>query len=277
MPKKQNLLVDVWQIVQNFLSKLRLQRTLLRKMVVRDLKSRYVGSMMGLFWSVIHPVVLLLTYTFVFSVILKMKPWQDAGTDSFPIFMFSGILPWLLFSDTVTRSATAVIDSSALVKKTKFPVEIVPLSLFFANLFSHAIGLAILLVVLFLGQGLGWWALFLPVYWMCLFLLVVGLGWIVAVLQVFLRDTSQVLNVLMTLGFWFTPIFYSVDLVPPTWRSWMWLNPMAAVVTGYRRALLLNSKPDLIPLAALVVISLAVFVAGGILFRVAKREFADVL
>ena len=259
------------------MDKLRLQRTLLRNLVSRDLKSRYVGSMMGLFWAVIHPLVLLLSYTFVFSVILKMRPWSNAGTDSFAVYLFCGILPWLLFQDTATRSATSVIEYGTLVKKTKFPVEIVPLSLFLANLLTHWIGLLILLGVLLWVQGLGWWALLVPVYWICLFFFSVGLGWLVAVLQVFLRDTSQVLNVLMTLWFWFTPIFYPVTLIPEGYRAWMWLNPMAAIVTGYRNALLLNAPPDVFPLVTLWIISLAVFVCGGILFRVAKREFADVL
>jgi lipopolysaccharide transport system permease protein len=277
MNRKPQLISVSLKIAVNFLGKLRIQRTLLRNLVLRDLKSRYVGSMMGLFWAVIHPLVLLLTYTFVFSVILKMRPWKDAGTDSFAIFIFSGILPWLLFQDTVTRSATAVIDNGTLVKKTKFPVEIVPLSLYLANMITHLIGLIILLVVLLWVKGLGFWALFIPIYWISLLFFAVGLGWIVAVLQVFLRDTSQVLSVLMTLWFWFTPIFYSVDLIPEGWRSWMLMNPMAAIVNGYRSALLHNAPPEPLPLAILILISLAFFTGGGVLFRVAKREFADVL
>lgn len=268
---------DVWLITQNFLLKLVLQRTLLRNLVVRDLRSRYVGSMMGLFWSVIHPLVLLLTYTFVFSVIMNLKPWKQTGTDSFAIFIFCGILPWLLFQDTVTRSATAVIDHSSLVKKTKFPIEIVPLSIFCANLFSHIIGLVILLLALAWIQGLNGWLMVIPLYWVCLLLLTVGLGWIVGFLQVFLRDTSQVLSVVMTLWFWFTPIFYSADMVPESLRPWVRLNPMAGVVDGYRDCLLMQRAPDSLTLAVLAVSSAAVFVLGGIIFRVAKREFADVL
>lgn len=269
---------DAWLITQNFLRKLVLQRTLLRNLVVRDLRSRYVGSFMGLFWSVIHPLALLLTYTLVFSGILKIQPWKQAGIqESFAVVIFCGILPWLLFQDTVTRSAMAVIDHANLVKKTRFPIEIVSLSIFLANLFSHLVGLGILIAVLAWLRGLSPWVLLLPVFWLCLMLLSVGLGWVVAVLQVFLRDTAQVLTVVMGVWFWLTPIFYSIDMVPEPVRGLVRFNPLADVIVGYRDCLLLKRAPDPASLLLLALGSTAVFVIGGIFFRVSKREFVDVL
>jgi lipopolysaccharide transport system permease protein len=268
---------DAWIITANFLQKLQLQRTLLRNLVIRDLRNRYVGSLMGVFWSVIHPVALLLTYAFVLEGILKLRPWKQAGTDSFAIVIFSGILPWLLFQDTVLRSSMAVLDHANLVKKTKFPVEIVPLSIFLANLLSHIIGLAILLLVLAWFHGLTLWVLVIPIFWVFLLLFSVGLGWIVGVLQVFLRDTTQILGVLMTLWFWFTPIFYSAEMVPEWLKPWVRLNPMASVITGYHHCLLRGGPPEAISLLFLGIISIGVFILGGVIFRVAKREFVDVL
>lgn len=265
-------------ILVNFLRKLSLQRTLLKNLVIRDLKSRYVGSLMGLFWSVIHPLVLLLTYTFVFSIILNLRPGpKQYGTDSFAVFLFCGILPWLLFQDTVSRSAMSVIEHSGLIKKTKFPIEIVPISIFLANLFSHIIGMGILLVVLLWLGELSVWAAAIPIFWICLLFFSVGLGWIMGVLQVFLRDTTQILNVVLTLWFWFTPIFYTPDRIPESLRPWLILNPMASVVVGYRDCLLYQRPPDGISLLSLILFSLLVFASGGVLFRVAKREFGDVL
>jgi lipopolysaccharide transport system permease protein len=268
---------DAWRITDNFLRKLVLQRNLLQNLVVRDLKSRYVGSLMGFFWAVIHPLALLFTYTFVFSVVLKQKALVKSGTESFALFLFCGILPWLLFQDTVTRSANTVMDYSNLVKKTKFPVEIVPLSIFLANMVAHLIGLMILVVALAVTQSLSWWMLLLPLIWVTLFLFSVGLGWLVATLQVFLRDTAQILQVVMTLWFWFTPIFYTIDMLPKPLRMLAGMNPLSTVVDGYRACLLQGKSPDPYALLMGISVSLAVFTIGGIAFRVGKREFCDVL
>ncbi len=268
---------DAWTICQNFLRKLLLQRNLLRNLVVRDLKSRYIGSLMGFFWAVIHPLMLLFTYTFVFSVVLRQKALVKTGTDSFALFLFCGILPWLLFQDTVIRSVNMVIDYANLVKKTKFPVEMVPLSLFLANLVAHWIGLGILLLALAWSQGLYGRVLLLPLLWIILFLFSLGLGWLVATLQVFLRDTAQVLQVVMTLWFWFTPIFYTLDMLPERLRPLAQFNPMSVVVDGYRACLLQGRSPDPAALLQGFLVSLAIFILGGAVFRVGKREFSDVL
>ena len=268
---------DAWKITDHFLRKLLLQRSLLRNLVIRDLKSRYIGSLMGLFWAVIHPLVLLFTYTFVFSIILKQKALGQSGTDSIAIFLFCGILPWLLFQDTVIRSAQTVIEYANLVKKTKFPIEIVPISIFLANMVAQLIGLAILLVFLAIRQTLSFWILLLPIFWLLLFLFSIGLGWFVAALQVFLRDTAQVLQVVLTLWFWFTPIFYTIDMLPKPLQMVAGINPMSVVVSGYRACLLQGKAPDLLPLLQGLGTAVVVFSIGGIVFRVGKREFSDVL
>src|SRR5512136_534003 len=141
-----------WIILWSFLRKIYVQRSLIRSFVVRDLKARYVGSFMGFFWSVIHPIVLLVSYTFVFSVVFGVRPLPNTGTTSFPLFLFCSILPWLFFQDTLQRSSTILIDNTNLVTKTLFPTEILPLSVMLAALVNHVIGFAILLgVILFTG------------------------------------------------------------------------------------------------------------------------------
>ena len=260
----------------NFLRKMVLQRHLIWNFVVRDLKSRYVGSLMGLFWSVIHPVVLLVSYTFVFSVIFKVRPGAEVK-DSFALFLFCGLLPWLYFQDSVIRSCHSVIDHSRLIRKTLFPSEILPVSVVLANLVTHLIGIGIFIAVLFVLRPMGWVALTLPVYLSLMILFSLGLGWLVAALQVFLRDIAQLLSVLMVLWFWFTPIFYEVDRVPEPFRSWILLNPLSHVVEAYRRVLLENRFPDPTSLLLLSGSAVAMFVVGGLVFRNTKREFIDVL
>lgn len=268
---------EAWLITDNFFKKLILQRTLLRNLVLRDLKGRYIGSLMGFFWAVIHPLVLLITYTFVFSVVMGLTRWRTEGTESFALALFCGILPWLLFQDTVVRSANSVMDFSNLMKKTKFPVEIVPISIFLANLVAHGIGLLILLAAVAWSGHLSPWAFFLPIYWVLLLVFSLGLGWFAATLQVFLRDTVQVLQVFMTVWFWFTPIFYSADKLPPSVRFLAVVNPLSCVVEGYRNCLLEGKAPEWMPLIQAFLFSIVTFVLGGIVFRVGKREFSDVL
>lgn len=260
----------------NFFRKIILQRHLIWNFVIRDLRSRYVGSLMGFFWSIIHPLVLLLAYTFVFTIVFRFKPGVT-GTDNFAIFLFCGILPWLYFQDTVVRSCHSVVGHSNLIRKTLFPSEVLPITVVLANLVTHLIGLSVLLVVLLYLRTLGWAVLALPAYFLLLILFSLGLSWFLAALQVFLRDVAQILSVLMVFWFWVTPIFYSVEMIPPAYRSWMRFNPLSHVVEGYRRVLLENRFPDPTSLLLLLGLAVAAFVLGGWVFRNTKREFIDVL
>src|SRR5262245_25891658 len=144
--------------------KLNANRNLLKNLVLRDLKHRYVGSVAGFLWSVIHPLVLLITYTFVFTVILRQRIPSTFGTDSFGIFVFRGILPWLLFQDTIVRNCSAIIDNAPLITKTVMPAEILPISITISNLVHHLIGLSILLAVLFTFYSVHFSALYIILY-----------------------------------------------------------------------------------------------------------------
>ena len=264
------------QISTNFARKLYLQRSLVWNFMVRDLKIRYVGSFMGFFWSIIHPLILLVSYTFVFSIVFDIRP-RSGVTDNFAVFLFCGILPWLYFQDTILRSCTAVIENSNLIRKTLFPSEILPVSIALSNLVFHLIGVGVLMIVLIVLGLFPWTALFLPLFLLPLMVLGLGLGWLVASLQVFLRDTAQILTVALTFWFWFTPIFYTVDRVPEGLRPLMRLNPLSLVVQGYRDCLLEGVVPAVSPVSWLWLMAAGAFLVGGFVFRNTKREFVDVL
>jgi ABC-type polysaccharide/polyol phosphate export permease len=274
-------LLAPWLILSNFLHKIYVQRSLIRSFVLRDLKARYVGSLMGFFWSVIHPIVLIASYTFVFSVLFQVRPLPSSGTTSFPLFLFCSILPWLFFQDTLMRSSTVLIDNANLVTRTLFPTEILPLTVALAGLVNHLIGFAILMVVILISIGkVSALILLVPVYFFVLMLFTLGISWLVASLNVFVRDISQVLTVLLTFWFWFTPIFYSAELYdrfPSRIHFLLRLNPLAHIVTAYRDCLLSMHMPSLRSLAVLFVVSFLVFAAGGLFFRYTKREFVDIL
>jgi ABC-type polysaccharide/polyol phosphate export permease len=246
--------------------------------VRRDFEKRFVGSAVGWIWGVIHPLVLLLSWTFVFDLCLKVRLGEREVTQNYPLFLFAGFLPWLLFQDTVQRSASSLVEHANLITKTVFPSEVVPLSIFLSSLVHHGIGLALVVAAIALWLNhFGVMIVLLPLYVVFLGLFAVGVGWIAAALQVYLRDTTQVLTILLTLWFWITPIFIPEGQYPGGLRFLIDANPMAYVVRAYRELLLSYRPPEVREIAVLAISSLGVFAAGGLLFRYLKRGFADVL
>jgi ABC-type polysaccharide/polyol phosphate export permease len=259
------------------LRKLGANRNLLKNLIVRDLKHRYVGSIGGFLWSVIHPVVLLVSYTFIFGVVFRQEMGPEFGTSSFAVFVFCGLLPWILFSDTIIRNCSVISDNAPLITKTVIPAEILPIAITISNLVHHLIGLVILLTVMAVFYSVHLSLLWIFVYMAMLLLLAQGLGWLVAGLHVFLRDTMQALQILMLLWFYFTPVLYTINRVPENLRFFAGLNPMALIVTGYRSSLLDLSQPSGYQIVAVLAASIAVFVLGALFFRQAKPVFPDVL
>jgi ABC-type polysaccharide/polyol phosphate export permease len=229
-------------------------------------------------WGLIHPVVLLISWVFVFQVCLHTELPPNSVTQSYPLFLFCGILPWLLFQETVTRSASSLLDHAGLITKTVFPAEIVPVSIFLSSLINHllALGLVVIVVGLYVGH-FSLWMLSLPLYMALIGLFAVGVGWIVASLQVYLRDTVQVLTVVLTFWFWVTPIFIDEKQFPPQARFLLHLNPLAFLVTAYRERLLSYRLPNIHDFLVVAAYAVTAFVIGGLFFRHLKRGFADVL
>jgi ABC-type polysaccharide/polyol phosphate export permease len=199
-------------------------------------------------------------------------------TLNYPLFLFAGMLPWLLFTETVQRSSSSLLDQASLITKTVFPAEIVPVSIFLSSLVSHllALGLVVAAVGIWLNR-ISTGLVLLPIYMVLLGMFAVGLGWILASLQVYLRDTAQVLTVILTFWFWLTPIFITEKQFPPRVRFLLAGNPLAYLVRAYRELLLSARWPSLDDLGIMAGFAVATFLAGGLFFRHMKRGFADVL
>jgi len=254
------------------------RRALLAQLVQRDFQQRYIGSAAGWLWGVVHPLVLLASYIFVFQVCLKVKLPPNAVTQNYTMYLFCGVLPWLLFSETVTRSAGSMVEHANLITKTVFPAEVVPVSIFLSTLIQHLIALALLIgATAFTLKTVSPMVLMLPLYMLFIGLLAVGVGWIAASLNVYLRDTAQILAVVMTLWFWITPIMINEQQVPQRFRAVILWNPMSWIVRAYRDRLFLTTWPDWQEIAVLAAYSIGVFIVGGLFFRHLKRGFADVL
>ena len=261
-----------------FLRNLVERRSLLFQLVRRDFEQRYVGSAMGWIWGIIHPLVLLLSWWFVFRVCLRMEMPAGAVTQNYPLFLFSGMLPWLLFSETVQRSATSLLEQANLITKTVFPAEIVPVSVFLSSLVGHVLAVALMVAAAGVWENqISFLLVLLPFYVFVIGLFAIGVGWIVASLHVFLRDTAQVLSVVLTLWFWLTPIFITEDKYPAQARFLLAANPLNYMVRAYRALLLTSGMPDLEDLAIATALGAGAFLAGGLFFRHMKRGFADVL
>src|SRR6476620_7333544 len=173
---------------KHFLRNLFSGRTLLIQLVIREFAKRFVGSAGGWLWGVIHPLVMLDSWTFVFQICMKQEPPPGEVTNNYTVFLFSGFLPWLLFQETVTRSATSLLENANLITKTVFPSEILPVSIFLSSLLSHLLSLILAFAAILYWVGaISPMALLLPVYMFLLGMFAVGMGWIVASLQVYLR------------------------------------------------------------------------------------------
>jgi ABC-type polysaccharide/polyol phosphate export permease len=247
-------------------------------LVRRDFERRFVGSAAGWLWAVIHPLVMLVCYVFMFVYCLRNTLPEGSVTQNYTLFLFAGYLPWILFQETVHRSASSLLENANLLTKTVFPAEVIPVSIFFSSLIGHLIALAIAIGVTgFWERHISAQLLLLPVYMLFTGLLGIGIGWIAASLHVYLRDTAQMVLVVLTLWFWVTPIFIPDQQLPERFQFLLRWNPMAYLVRGYRDRILSDAWPDPRELAILFAYSIAAFVIGGLFFRHLKRGFADVL
>ena len=256
---------------------------LLRTLVRRDLEARYKGSVLGNLWSIVNPLSQLLIYTYVFSVVLKVKlslKGLPANENlSFGLWLFAGLLPWIAFSTGLNQSASSVIGQPNLVKKVVFPLSLLPLVPIFSAFIESSFGLILLIIFVAVSSGtLHTTLALLPLVWIPQLLLTAGLGYLVAGLTVFLRDIPQTLNVILNIWFYATPVVYPATSIPESWRNWiLWLNPLAAIVEIYRDFVLTGEVRHWGELGVAFTISVIVFILGFLVYRRLRPAFADVL
>ncbi|MBI4454426.1 MAG: ABC transporter permease [Acidobacteria bacterium] len=249
---------------------------LLRDLTLRDLRLRYVGSIMGLFWSVVHPIFTLLLYTLVFSQVIRPNWSQLQTIGSFASYLFAGLLPWIQFHESITRCATVFIDHSNLIKKVKFPVELLPGSMVLSSIANQLIALCVFLALLLLSYHNASLSLFWLVPAIALQMLVtVGAGLLVASSNVFVRDIHQLLGVGLPFLFWATPIVYPPASVPARYQWISAANPLTHLVALYRAALLGGQAPETAALLYLSLFCAATFAAGWALLCRIRGVLSD--
>jgi ABC-type polysaccharide/polyol phosphate export permease len=253
-------------------------RTLLLHFVRRDLRVRYIGSVMGVFWSVIHPIALLVIFTLVFSVVLGVRFRTEQGVEHYALYLLCGMLPWLAFQEGVIRSTSSLANHSNLIKKVRFPTRIIPLYICISQLVHQLVGVGVLLIaILIIAKTLHLWILAFPVLLLTQLLFTVGLGWLLAAGNAYLRDLTQVANVGMVVWMYLTPVVYPTSAVPAQFQTYVWLNPMSHLVYGYRAIFLDGLSPFTAGYFYLVMWAVALFMLGLWVFHLGEKEFADIL
>ena len=256
---------------------------LLRALVRRDLEARYKGSVLGNFWPLLNQLSQLLIYTYVFSIVLKvkltLKGLPEDNSVIFGLWLFAGLLPWIAFTGGLLQSASSVISHPNLVKKVVFPLALLPLVPILSTFIESAFGLAALIVLVALSSHtLHSTLALLPLIWLPQLLLTVGLGYLAAGLTVFLRDIPQTLGVVLNLWFYLTPIVYPASIIPEAFRGWVfWLNPLAATAEIYRDLILIGEVKHWGEWGIASAISLIVFWLGFWCYQRLRPAFADVL
>lgn len=262
----------------DFLSSIKKNRFLILSMVKRDLKGRYSGSFMGMFWSLLNPLSLFCIYTFVFSVILKSKAGAEYGDIPFPIWLLAGIVPWIFFSEAVSQAAMTIIGNAHLVKKSVFDKDILPFCAVSANFINHFIYLSMFLVAIaFVGVAPRVAYLWLIPLWLLVFLHALAWSYLLSSLNVYIRDIGQSLGLMLLLAFFSTPIVYPAEMAPAWAQMILQLNPYSHIVRFYREVLLLGKVPDPGLFVALFFAIVLFFVVSRTVFNRLSPGFADVL
>lgn len=253
------------------------KRSLIVSMAKRELASQYIGSFFGLFWTFINPMVTIFVFWVIFSVGFKVQPVNDVP---FVVWLAAGMSIWFCFADIVNGATGVVVTYAQLIKKTFFPARILPVVKCLSGLFTHGVFLLVLLGLIAFQRmpfNLFW---FQSLYYLfCMLFLALGIGWLLAALQVFVRDTSHIVSVVLQLGFWGTPIFWDLTMMPDKFQIIFKLNPMYYIVQGYRESFIYFEPFWHHPLQTLYfwIIALLMFVCGAVVFRKLRPQFADVL
>lgn len=255
-------------------------RHLIWQMTRREIAARYRGSIIGLAWSFINPLLMLTVYTFVFSVVFKAR-WGTGGNESradFAIILFVGMIVFGLFAEMVNRAPAQIISNANYVKKVVFPLEILSLVSLGSVLFHSLVSLTVLLLAqFFINHAIPWTVVLFPLVLLPLIFTSLGVAWFLAALGVYVRDIGQITTVFTTVLMFLSAIFYPISALPVEYQSWMRLNPLVLIISESRKVLIFGNLPDWSWLVVAWLMGLAIAFTGFWWFQKTRKGFADVL
>lgn len=255
-------------------------RHLISQLTKREVVGRYRGSILGLLWSFLHPLLMLIVYLFVFSFVFKVK-WGiqiETGEVEFGVVLFAGLIVHTLFTECLVRSPSIIKANTQFVKKIVFPLEILPIVIVYTALFHLLIGFLILLAFNTIAhQVFHWTLIYVPVVLLPLVVLSLGVAWLLASIGIFIRDVSHIVGILSTVLLFLSPIFYPLTLVPEHLRLYLYLNPLTLIVQELRAVVIYGHSPDWFALFIYTMIAVLILILGYRWFKRTQPMFADVL
>ncbi len=253
-------------------------RSLLWSFVQKDLKQRYTGGSLGFFWTVITPLLELITYTFVFHGLLGVRFQAQAGWTNYALFLFSGMVTWLALSDGLSQATVSITNNSHLIKKLNFPTMILPTHVVLSATINQTIRFGILILgSLILSGVFSWHILLLPIVMFFQFLFCLGLALLLSVSNIYFRDTNHWINALLLLWMFLTPVVYPAAAYPRKYILLLQLNPLAHLVGAYREILLNGTMPHLHSLIIIMVTSVLSLLIGYSVFHHHQRKMVDIV
>ena len=250
---------------------------LLLKLTKNDFKQRYLGNFLGIFWAFIQPTATIAVFWFVFQVGFKSQP-----VDNFPfiLWLVAGMFPWFYFSEGLAQGTNSVLANSFLVKKIVFRVSLLPIIKLLSALVIH------LFFILFMYSMFIYYGYYPNIYWLqviyylfAMSVLLLGLSWITSSIVIFFKDMEQLVTIIIQFGFWLTPIFWSMKIVPDKYHSLIELNPIVYIIEGYRNSMIYHKWFWEEPTATIYFwsITMIIFLIGGLTFNKLRPHFADVI
>lgn len=245
-------------------------REFLKTNIKKDIRGKYKGSFLGVLWSFINPLLMTLIYAIVFPFILK------SGQDNYVTFIVIGVLAWNWFTTVISQGTFCVIANSSIIKKVYFPREILPISTATSGLVNYFISIPIIFIFLIAsGIGLSWYVLLLPLIALIQYFLSLGIIFITSAINVYVRDAEYIINFIVNMLFYATPILYSASLFPEEFRWILYMNPMTTIINSYRDIFFYKQLPDLGNVFLVLILSIFLMFIGIKIFNKLEKGFAE--
>lgn len=249
-------------------------RELFKSNVKKEIRGKYKGSFLGILWSFVNPLLMTLVYAMVFPFLMR-----GAGIDHYTTFLIIGILPWTWFTTSISQGTFTIIGNGAIIKKVYFPREILPVSVVTSGMVNYLIACIIIcLFLLFSGIGFSIYILILPLVIICQYLLTLGIIFITGAIDVYVRDLEYIVNFIVQMLFYGTPILYSMDLfskAPTIITTLIKINPMTTIINSYRDIFYFQRIPNMQNLLIVLLGSIILCIIGLKIFRKLSRGFAE--
>lgn len=245
-------------------------RELLKSNVKKEIRGKYKGSFLGVLWSFVNPLLQVLVYAIVFPYIMRVK------TENYLQYLIIGIIPWTFFTTVISQGIITIRMNSGIIKKVYFPREILPISVAASGLVNFLIScIIILLFCIFGGIGISWHLILLPLIAIIQFIFSLGLIFALSAINIYIKDTEYIIQFIINMLFYATPILYSETLFPENIRWILYLNPMTEIINAYRDIFMYHQIPGFNEILYLIFISIIVFVVGLFIFRKLEKGFAE--